>query len=118
MRLASSQRGTANTQCFRHPWRVRQRNKRPLFQSEQIETKRTDIKSSGPSTATSLDTPTARQGFLWRACLLTVPSQATAKSLSSPFEHGLDAALIERTPLGEMPVSKLEPPLDACHNAY
>ena len=53
--------------------------------------------------------PTARQGFPWRAYLLTVPSQATVKFLSSPFEHHLDAVgvewlspLVEMTSLGEL----------------
>ncbi len=37
----------------------------------------------------ALDTPTARQGFPWRAFFLTVPFQATVKSLS--VERPIDA---------------------------
>jgi hypothetical protein len=34
--------------------------------------------------------PTARPNLFERACLLTVPFQATVKSLSSPFDHAFD----------------------------
>jgi hypothetical protein len=43
--------------------------------------------------ATALDTPTARQGFPWRAFLLTVPFQATVKSLSG--ERPVDGGVAE-----------------------
>ncbi|MES0385893.1 MAG: hypothetical protein ABUJ98_15065 [Hyphomicrobium sp.] len=42
-------------------------------------------------------TPTARPDLSERACFLTVPFQATVKSLSSPFEHAL----------GELPLAVL-----------
>ena len=52
---------------------------------------------SGLCYATALDTLTARPDLSERACLLTVPSQATVKSLSSPLNHRLDAVRVERT---------------------
>ncbi len=48
--------------------------------------------------ATGLAKPTARPDLSERACLLTAPSQATVKSLSSPLHHHLDTALIEWLP--------------------